>query len=161
MRLPTRLRISWLDDHTLKVESDAGIQTRLFYFAPRKPPNGRPGWQGDSVASWETARGVEAPPSGGGPPGVSQQSVRNGTLKVVTTRMRPGYLRKNGVPYGADAVMTEYWDVHRRDNGDEWLVITTTIEDPKYLQGQYLTTPNFRKETNASKWNPTPCSATW
>jgi hypothetical protein len=57
--------------------------------------------------------------------------------------------------------MTEYWDVHRRDNGDEWLVITTTIEDPKYLQGQYLTTPNFRKETNASKWNPTPCSATW
>jgi hypothetical protein len=160
MRLPIRVRISWVDDNTLKVESDAGMQTRLLYFAPKTPPAGRAGWQGDSVASWETARTAEAP-SGGGPAGVQQQAPRNGTLKVVTTRMRPGYLRKNGIPYGADAVMTEYWDLYRRDNGDQWLVITTSIEDARYLQGQYLTTPNFRKETDTSKWNPTPCSATW
>ena len=161
MRLPIRVRISWVDDNTLKVESDAGMQTRLLYFAPGKPPQGRAGWQGDSVASWEVAQAVDAPPSGGGPAGVRQQAQRNGTLKVVTTRMRPGYLRKNGVPYGADAVLTEYWDVYRRDNGDQWLVITTSIVDAKYLQGQYLTTPNFRKEADTSKWNPTPCSATW
>lgn len=161
MRLPTRVRISWVDDNTLKVESDAGMQTRLLYFAPKKAPEGRAGWQGDSMATWDVARVADAPSSGGGPAGVQQQTQRNGTLKVVTTRMRPGYLRKNGVPYSADAVLTEHWDVYRRDNGDQWLVITTSVEDPKYLQGQYLTTPNFKKETDTSKWNPTPCSATW
>ena len=30
-----------------------------------------------------------------------------GTLRVVTTGMRPGYLRKNGVPYSAEAIVTE------------------------------------------------------
>lgn len=162
MRLPTRVRVSWLDDNTLKLETDAGMQTRLLYFAPKKPPEGRPGWQGDSIATWEVARAAEAPPTGGGPPGVQDaEQTKNGTLKVVTTRMRPGYLRKNGIPYSADAVLTEYWDVYKRQNGDQWLVITTAVDDAKYLQQQYLTTPNFRKETGTSKWEPTPCSATW
>src|SRR5580704_14745415 len=34
MRLPGRLRISWQDDSTLKIETDAGTQTRVFHFAP-------------------------------------------------------------------------------------------------------------------------------
>src|SRR5438874_4507172 len=32
MRMPTRVRITWQDDNTLKVETDAGQQTRLFHF---------------------------------------------------------------------------------------------------------------------------------
>ena len=83
------------------------------------------------------------------------------SLKVVTTHMRPGYLRKNGVPYSADAVLTEYWDLYKEPNGDQWIVVTTYVDDPKYLQQTYITSPNFQKESDGSKWDPTPCSAKW
>jgi hypothetical protein len=157
MRVPTRLRISWLDANTLKVETDAGTQTRLLRFGASKPPEGPPTWQGHSVAEWEIAGGRGAGGRGAG--GTPQPTF--GNLKVVTTRMRPGYLRKNGVPYSADAVLTEYWDVGREPNGDQWLVVTSLVDDPKYLQQQYVTSPNFKKEGDGSKWEPTPCSATW
>jgi hypothetical protein len=150
MRVPGRLRISWQDDNTLKVETDAGMQTRLFHFGSWKPEkSAKPTWQGDSVAEWEVAAG-----RGRGAPTF-------GNLKVVTTHMRPGYLRKNGVPYGADAVLTEYWDLYKEQNGDQWIVITTYVDDPKYLQETYITSPNFQKESDNSKWDPTPCSAKW
>jgi len=161
MRVPGRVRISWLDDNTLKVETDAGMQTRLLYFAPAKPPDGRPTWQGDSAATWEASAPPPAPGGGGQGADIAASQTRSGSLKVVTTRMRPGYLRKNGIPYSANAVLTEYWDVYRRENGDRWLVVTTSVDDPKYLQLPYLTTPNFKKEPDGSKWDPTPCSATW
>lgn len=150
MRVPTRLRISWQDDNLLKVETDAGMQTRLLRFGTPAAPTGPPTWQGHSVAEWETAgrgRGAGAP--------------RFGTLEVRTTHMRPGYLRKNGIPYSANAVLTEYWDVHQEANGDQWLVVTSLVDDPMYLQQQYVTSPNFKKERDDSKWDPTPCSATW
>ena len=150
MRVPGRLRIAWQDDNTLKIETDAGMQTRLFHFGSWKPGQEPPGWQGDSVASWETprpARGVTAAP-------------QSGNLKVATTRMRPGYLRKNGVPYSSDAKVTEYWDLYK-DSGGEWLVVTTLVDDPQYLQTQYVTTSNFKREQDGSKWDPTPCSAKW
>jgi hypothetical protein len=160
MRVPGRAKISWADDNTLKVEYDAGTQTRLLHFGTPKAPTGAPTWQGHSVASWEgprragrargAAAGAPAPP----PPAF-------GNLKVVTTRMKPGYLRKNGIPYSADAVMTEYWDLYKQPNGAQWLVITTLIDDPKYLQRQYVTSPNFKREPDDSKWDATPCSATW
>ncbi|MGB7219095.1 MAG: hypothetical protein WBD07_09835 [Vicinamibacterales bacterium] len=160
MRVPGRLRISWQDDNTLKVETDAGAQTRLFHFGAWKaPPQVRPTWQGDSVAEWEV--GGRGGATTGSAPGTGGGSLGFGTLKVVTTRMRPGYLRKNGVPYSADAVMTEYWDLHREPNGDQWIVITASVDDPKYLQGPYVTSPNFQKESDGSKWDPTPCSAKW
>jgi hypothetical protein len=149
MRVPGRLRISWQDDNTLKVETDAGMQTRLLHFGSWKPAKAvKPTWQGDSVAEWEVAGG-----RGG--------AAKFGNLKVVTTHMRPGYLRKNGVPYSADAVLTEYWDLYKEPNGDQWIVITTYVDDPKYLQQTYITSPNFQKESDSSKWDPTPCSAKW
>ena len=98
MRLPTRIRIAWEDDTTLKLEADAGTQTRTFYFGA---PQGSGGdWQGVSSATWDAPRAPFAG-RGGGP-------TSGGSLKVVTSRMKPGYLRKNGVPYGANAVLTEY-----------------------------------------------------
>jgi hypothetical protein len=149
MRVPGRLRISWQDDSTLKVETDAGMQTRLLHFGSWKPAkDAKPTWQGDSVAEWEMAGG-----RGG--------AAKFGNLKVVTTHMRPGYLRKNGVPYSADAVLTEYWDLYKEPNGDQWIVVTTYVDDPKYLQQTYITSPNFQKESDGSKWDPTPCSAKW
>jgi hypothetical protein len=148
MRGPTRLRISWLDDQTLKLETDYGIQTRLFHF--RKPAgSAAASWQGVSIAEWLMAGGGRR--GGGGP--------RFGSLKTVTTQLRPGYLRKNGVPYSANTVYTEYWDLINQANGDKWLVVTNVVEDPAYLQSPWMTAIHFKKEADAGKWDPTPCDA--
>ena len=82
-------------------------------------------------------------------------------MQVVTKNLRAGYLRKNGVPYSENAVMTEYWDLYKRPNGEEWLTITTQLDDPQYLRNTRLTAPLFKKEPNGTKWDPTPCSARW
>jgi hypothetical protein len=170
MRVPARLHITWQDDNTLKVEIDAGAQTRLLHFGSWKPGQGKPSWQGDSVAEWEfpggRGRGARGQGAGGragtaGRGREEQPQPKFGSLKVVTNNMRPGYLRKNGVPYGATAIMTEYWDLHKGAGGQDWLVITTLIDDAINLQEQYVTSPNFRRERDGSKWDPTPCSARW
>ena len=84
-----------------------------------------------------------------------------GSLRVVTTRLRPGYLRKNGVPYSENVVLTEHWDLYKRPNGEEWLTITQQIEDPQNLRNAKLAAPIFKKEPNGAKWDPTPCSSRW
>jgi hypothetical protein len=165
MSVPGRLHITWQGDNTLKVETDAGMQTRVLRFGESNPARGTPPtWQGDSAAQWQTPR-PNVPmmlrpvnrTAGGGPP----PAPTGGSLKVVTTHLRPGYLRKNGVPYSASTVLTEYWDLFKRQNGDEWLTITTQIEDPVYLREPRLIALQFRKEPNGAKWDPLPCSARW
>jgi len=84
-----------------------------------------------------------------------------GSLKVVTTRLRPGYLRKNGVPYSANTVLTEYWDLTKMPNGDQWIVLTSVVHDPVNLQMPFTTALHFKKEASDAKWDPTPCSARW
>jgi hypothetical protein len=146
MRVPGRLHVTWENDNTLRIDTDAGTQTRLFHFDAAQPPAGEPTWQGHSVAQWQYAPG-------------GQRGARTGNLKVVTTRMRPGYLRKNGVPYSANAVVTEYYERHEAPNGDQWLVVTTAVDDPVYVNSPFVTSTNFKKLPDASGWNPTPCSA--
>jgi hypothetical protein len=145
MRMPGRLHITWQDDNTLKVETDSGTQTRLFHFGGAPAPNGEQAWQGDSLARWEFAGGR----AGG----------KGGDLEVVTTHMKPGYLQKNGVPYSANAVVTEHFDLTKEDNGDSWLVVTTLVEDPQYLQRRFQRSTHFRKQADATGWDPTPCTA--
>ena len=86
---------------------------------------------------------------------------RGGSLTVVTTNMRAGYLRKNGVPYSENATVTEYFDVAPQRDGGQLLVVTTVVDDPRYLQQPFIVSSHFKKEADASKWDPTPCSATW
>jgi hypothetical protein len=152
MRQPTRLNITWQDDNTLKVDADAGTQTRLLHFGDWKPADGsQPSRQGDTTAQWET------PPAGRG---AAPAPPRFGNLKTVTTRLLPGYLRKNGLPYSGDkTTLTEYWDLLRQADGSQWLVITTVVEDPTYLTRTWITSLNFKKEPNGSKWDPSPCTA--
>jgi len=150
MRLPGRLHITWQDDTTLKVESDAGTQTRLLHFGDWKAPGGAPTRQGDTTASWETpgrGRGANVPPP------------MFGNLKTVTKNLSPGYIRKNGVPYSDKTTLTEYWDLLKQPGGEQWIVITTVVEDPTYLGRTWITSLNFKKEPNASKWDPSPCVA--
>jgi len=152
MRLPTRLHITWAGNMTLQVESDAGNQRRLFHFDGSHWQGGEPQWQGDSVASWVRqyqSRGF-APPFGGPVPG------KGGALKVVTTYMKPGYLRKNGAPYSSNAVLTEYFD-RIEFEGADYLILTSSVEDPQYLSDTFITSEQFKLERDTSKWNPQPC----
>ena len=147
MRVPGRIRISWTDDTTLKVETEAGTQTRSFGFGPLKRVN-RAG-RACSVANWQVAGGGGGR-RGGGPP-------RGGSLRVVTTNLRPGYLRRNGVPYSANARVTEYLNRVNEPNGDSWLIVTTMVEDPQYLNARFVTSSHFKKVPDDSPWKPTPC----
>ena len=158
MRVPGRIHITWENDSTLRIDTDAGTQTRLFHFGGQPPQTGEPQWQGYSVAKWEgsgVGRGREPSPAGG----TAERQTRGGSLKVVTTRMRPGFLRKNGVPYSGNAVLTEYYSRTMEPNGDSWLIVTTVVEDPQYLNQPFITSTHFRKQADASGWNPTPCTA--
>jgi hypothetical protein len=186
MRQPGRIRISWQDDQTLKFEFDAGTQTRLLSFDSAKRAPAERSLQGFSAAQWE-GPGVGAGPVGdgrpdtrvtgggllsrdlpggggqglrGGPPPRQQSQInRGGDLVVVTTGVREGYLRKNGVPYSEQATITEY--IHRlppHPNGDNWLHVITVVEDPKYLSQPFYTSTSFRLEPNDANFKPTPCA---
>ena len=133
------------DANTLRVDTDAGTQTRVLRFNARASAGAKPTWQGESVARWER---VAEPEIGG-------------SLRVVTSNMRAGYLRKNGVPYSERATVSENFDLAPLANGGQLLLVTTVVEDPVYLNGPYVTSPHFKKEPDGSKWDPTPCSSTW
>jgi hypothetical protein len=146
MSVPTRLRITWQDADTLRIDTDAGTQTRLFRFTPRAASSAaKPTWQGESVARWER---VAAPDTGG-------------SLRVVTSNLRAGYLRKNGVPYSEKATVTEHFDLAPLPDGGTLLLVNTIVDDPVYLNAPYVVSPHFTKEPDGSKWDPTPCSSTW
>ena len=170
MRQPGRVHITWDTDNTLKIEIDAGKQTRLFVFGPpHQPPEAT--LQGISVAQWQSpqitrfytskisAQDPNTPgfpgqtPVGSAPPDTRKLG---GTLKVVTTHLKAGYLRNNGVPYSANAVLTEYYDIHP-DAGQEYMVITSIVEDPQYLYVPWVVSNQFRREADAAKWKPQPC----
>jgi hypothetical protein len=187
MRQPGRLRISWQDDETLKMEFDAGSQIRLLHFGGGPIERPEKTWQGFSRGFWEgpgvgrgpgladgrqdtrvTGGGIldRSVPGGGGqglrggPPPRGQARINSGgNLRIVTTNFREGYLRKNGVPYSDQASITEY--IHRlpqHPNGDHWLQVITIVQDPRYLAQPFYTSTNFRLEPNDANFRPTPCA---
>jgi hypothetical protein len=145
MRIPGRLHITWQNDTTLKIETDAGTQTRLFHFDAASAGSGGD-WQGASVANWDVEAGARGPLPGAG-------------LRVITTHLKAGYVRKNGVPYSANTVLTEYYDRVNEGNSDSWLIVKTIVEDSAYLTVPFITSTHFKKQPDAKGWNPTPCVA--
>jgi hypothetical protein len=150
IRRPTRLRVSWDGDDVLRLDFDAGTQTRRLEFAPQATSAGA-SLQGVSVASWyrqPQSRGVFG--GAAGDPG--------GALRVRTTNMTTGYLRPNGVPYSARAVMKEFFNTFTLPGeGGTWLIVTTIVDDPEYLTTELIMSTQFKKEANRSGWNPQPC----
>jgi len=139
MRVPARFHITWQDDNTLRVDSDAGMQTRLFHFNSQPSVPGERTWQGYSTAQWQGS-----------------------ALKIATTNMRSGYLRKNGVPYTGNAVVTEWFDVVGAappNNNTTYLVINTEVYDPLYLTQPFLTSTHFKKLPANATFTPEACSA--
>jgi hypothetical protein len=155
MRLPGRLRIGWMDDRTLKMELEAGNQTRLFHFAPPGPAFAAASarqagpalqeatWQGESAAQWQYT--VNPP--------------RTGELKVMTNRLRAGYLRKNGVPYSANTTMTEYYHRMTAPNGDVWLTVVAEIVDPENLREPFVQSTHFKRLAGNAAFKPEACDA--
>jgi hypothetical protein len=134
MRVPGRLHITWEDPTTLRIDTDAGQQTRLFHFQGTRPAQASPSWQGVTAASWE-----------------------RDAIKAVTTGLRAGYLRKNGVPYSENVLLTEYIDKASMPDRSDLLVVSTVVADPRYLTTDFITSSHFRREATGAKWNPTPC----
>jgi hypothetical protein len=168
MRQPTNLHITWQDDNTLKLETDFGMQTRVFHFitAPRggqmsyqsgiyspadppkfdAPAGTGPSLQGYSAALWYAAGGDR------------EGYERSGSLKVVTSRLTPGYYWRNGMPYTANAVVTEHYRILDLPDQSRWIVLVLIVEDPEYLTQPFIVNYHFKKLPDGSAWHPTPCS---
>jgi hypothetical protein len=146
LRVPGRLHITWQDERTLRMDTDAGKQTRIFHFGDWKPaPGAAHTIQGDSIAEWE--------PGGRGG--------TDGSLKVTTSNLKAGFLRKNGVPYSQNAELLEYYEVVTQPDGSPLLVVTISTTDPQYLRVPFVISSHFKKEPDAAKWKPSDCSAVW
>ncbi len=154
MRLPGHLHITWQDDYTLKMDIDAGNQTRLFKFKrPTQPgqaatatePAGEPSLQGNSVAEWIILGG-------------RGDWSRGGNLKVVTTNLKPGYFWKNGMVYSGKLTLTEHYRYQKEPNGDEWLNFSQQADDPQYLTEPWIITYHYKKLPDASRWHPAACT---
>ena len=157
MRMPLRLHITWEDEDTLKIETDAGEQTRLLRFGGAAASPGESSWQGFTTAEWTRPVGGfdlravmrgEQPSTSDGPP--------KGSLKAVTMNLRGGYLRKNGLPYSENAELTEYYSrVSAFDN--DYLTVLSIVHDPMYLTSDFVTSSHFKREPDDSNWSPSPC----
>ncbi len=157
MRNPERLHISWQDDEMLQVQTDEGMQTRLLHFKAASGTPPPPSLQGFSTAHWILDTTVN---TFGAPLGGAAGHPPYGSLRIDTSDLLPGLLRKNGVPYGADTKMSEYWDLREISPTQQWLTVSTKVQDPQYLFEPYVYDSIFQKEPDGSKWDPSPCSLT-
>ena len=146
MRVPGRFHITWADDRTLKIEADAGMQTRFLRFAPAAAP-GAP-----------VATSVAATPAG--PPsrqGTSTAQWERKSLHVDTSNLLPGYLQYNGVPFSSSLKMVEYFDVISEPGGEVWLIDDAVLTDPVYLVRSHKRSTHLRKQADNKGWDPQPC----
>ena len=167
MRAPGRLHIAWEDDNTLRVETDAGQQTRHLRFtaAPvaTSAPTSAPSWQGSSVAKWDGPPDVIDVLRTGGFDALNQGTTAAARrlawtpLKVVTTNFRAGWLRPNGVPYSTQSIVTEHFMRYAVPDSGEWLTVRIVVDDPLYLVQPFMVSTNFKREPDGSKWKPRPC----
>jgi hypothetical protein len=168
LQVPGRLHITWQDDNTMRLDTDSGTQTRVLRFGAPPPASGAPTWQGHSRATWGGAEPRDRRDGQGGPATDDEGSLlvardqrrEPDYLKVTTTRMRPGYLQKNGVPYSANALLEEYFDIFTDvSTRNTWLLVTTVVTDPQFLNEPLIMHSHLKKLPDGSGWDPTPCHA--
>jgi hypothetical protein len=126
MRAPSNLKISTVDDPASGqivafIVDGTYTGPRTIWMDGRSHPSefAAHTWSGFSTGQWE-----------------------GDTLRVETTHLKAGYLRRNGVVFSDQAVLTEFFDLH-----DKYLTLTSVAEDPVYL-----TEPLVRSESWV--WNP-------
>lgn len=159
MRMPLRLHITWEDENTLKIETDAGEQTRLLRFGNTAAAPAAPSWQGSTAAEWTVpvGGGFDLKALISGTAATAPSGPPMGSIKAVTTNLRAGYLRKNGLPYSENAVLTEYFS-RVTGYGNDYLTVLSIVDDPAYLSSEFVTSSHFKREPDDANWNPTPCT---
>jgi len=70
--------------------------------------------------------------------GFSTGAWEGDTLRIETTHIKAGYLRRNGIAFSDEATLTEFFDLH-----DKYLTLTTITEDPVYLTEPFILTSNW------------------
>ena len=126
MRAPSNLKISTIDD-----PATGQIVAFLIdgtYTGPR--------------TIWMDGRSRPSQFAGHTFAGFSTGAWEGDTLRVETTHIKAGYLRRNGIAFSDQASLTEFWDLQ-----DKYLTLTSVAEDPVYL-----TEPLVRSESWV--WNP-------
>jgi hypothetical protein len=152
LRVPGRLHITWADANTLKIDMDAGTQTRLLYFTAVPAPAQKT-LQGHSIARWEVPPARGGGGGRGGAPAAAPPAPRWGSLRVVTTNMTGGYLLSQRSPYSDNAVLTEHFTRHS-DFGADYVTVTAIVEDGGAAR---ITSSTFKKEPDGSKFSPSGC----
>lgn len=139
MRMPLRLDISQNADGSWRIETDHGQQLRTIFFnQPTVAADAPRTWQGVSVGTWD-----------------------GNVLNIVTTHMRAGYLRTNGVPYSENAIVTESIIRHSEGAAGEWFTVSTVVTDPTYLREPFVTSSSFKRLNDNKDWKPGPCVSEW
>ena len=156
MRMPGRIRITWENDTTLKIETEAGTQTRLLNFVAAGQPGasaqrGEPSWQGTSIANWQTG--------GRWTPRRRRTAARWVLARRSPRTCDPAICARTACPTARTRRVTEYINRTNEPNGDAWLIVTTVVEDPQNLTSRFVTSSHFKKVPDGSAWSPTPCSA--
>jgi hypothetical protein len=93
------------------------LQRRIIYMDGRPHPSAHAqhSWQGFSTGEWE-----------------------NGMLKVTTTHLKEGWVRRNGLPRSDKATLTEYFI-----RNDDYLTLVTIVDDPVYLTEPLVRTSDW------------------
>jgi len=71
--------------------------------------------------------------------------------------LTPGWLRRNGVPYSSHTRIIEHYQAFEDPTGKQWFDVTTMVFDPEYLNTPFVTSADFMKEPDGSKWAPHAC----
>jgi hypothetical protein len=162
MRVPGRLNVTWADDNTLKIDMDAGTQTRLLHFNAPQPSSLQKTLQGYSVATWDAGARAGGFGGGGGGGGAGRGQAgapaaapapRWGVLRVVTTNLSGGYLLSSRSHYSDNAVLTEQFMKHS-DFGVDYVTVTATVQDGAQNR---IVSSTFKKEPDGSRFAPSGC----
>src|SRR2546426_1323038 len=154
MRIPGRLHITWQDDQTLKIEADSGTQTRIFLFSTGEGQAGT--WQGISKASWEYLPAAVSDTLGAGRGSIDR---RGGPPQDVPDNKKLPDLSKKRINDCAEVRFTLVFHHASEPHRGALPLLTSTVEDPTYLAQPLMFSTQFKKQADASGWNPTPCAA--
>jgi hypothetical protein len=93
------------------------LQQRTIYMDGRPHPsrNAQHSWQGFSTGEWD-----------------------GDMLKVTTTHLKEGWVRRNGLPHSEKATLTEYF-IRNQD----YLTLVTIVDDPVYLTEPLIRTSDW------------------
>ena len=148
MRLPGRLHITWQDDRTLEIEPTPGRKRGCVLHPATKSGRCR------SYLAGELHRGVGRC--------AGRERCWRATLGIAARRDQPvasGLPAEERRSLQRERGVDRHFDLHPGPGGSTWITLTAVVNDPSLPGQEFITSTDFRKEPDGSKWNPTPCGA--